>query len=51
MKNLVKNGGEYPGANEILYKNGEKCNLTFLREKRRRDEKSKELRIGDTIHR
>lgn len=51
LKELVRNGSKYPGANQIEFKSGDKVDLTYLRNKKRRDERAKELRMGDIVHR
>ena len=51
LKELVRNGSTYPGANQIEFKSGDKVDLTYLRNKKRRDERARELRMGDIVHR
>ena len=52
LRELVKNGSKWPGANEIQFeKSGDKISLEFLRNARMRAEKAKELRYGDVVMR
>ena len=52
LKELIRNGPVWPGANEILYaRSGDKISLSFLRTRKKRNEKASELRYGDVVMR
>ena len=52
LKELVRSGPVWPGANEILYaKSGDKISLSFLRTRKKRNEKAQDLRYGDVVMR